>query len=129
MPSFKIAVDAMGSDQSPEVEIEGAVQAGHAPDFIREYVQWGAGPRASQYLVLGAKARAVLMGRSFVTHDDVRSIAPPVLRHRLKMNFNADAAGVSADDVIQRLLADVPFTSEEALPRGVPDVYRSADAG
>jgi len=100
-----------------------------APDFIREYVQWGAGPRASQYLVLGAKARAVLMGRFFVTHDDVRAIAPPVLRHRLKMNFNADAAGVSADDCVQRLLAHVPFTSEESLPRGVPDVYRSADAG
>jgi len=79
--------------------------------------------------VLGAKARAVLMGRFFVTHDDVKAIAPPVLRHRLKMNFNADAAGVSADDVIQRLLAHVPFTSEESLPRGVPDVYRSADAG
>src|SRR3954447_1488662 len=104
-------------------------QEGDAPDFVREYVQWGAGPRASQYMVLGAKARAVLMGRFFVTHDDVKAIAPPVLRHRLKMNFNADAAGVSADDVIQRLLAHVPFTSEESLPRGVPDVYRSADAG
>jgi MoxR-like ATPase len=100
-----------------------------APDFVREYVQWGAGPRASQYMVLGAKARAVLMGRFFVTHDDVKAIAPPVLRHRLKMNFNADAAGVSADDCVKRLLAHVPFTSEESLPRGVPDVYRSADAG
>jgi MoxR-like ATPase len=100
-----------------------------APDFIRQYVHWGAGPRASQYLVLGAKARAVLMGRFFATHEDVRAIAPPVLRHRLKMNFNADAAGVSADDVIQRLLAHVPQTIEEAVPRGVPDVYRSADAG
>ncbi len=100
-----------------------------APEFIREYVQWGAGPRASQYLVLGAKARAVLLGRFFVTHDDVRAIAPPVLRHRLKMNFNADAAGVSADEVVRRLLAHVPLTSEEALPSGVPDVYRSANAG
>jgi MoxR-like ATPase len=100
-----------------------------APDFVREYVQWGAGPRASQYLVLGAKARAVLMGRFFVTHEDVRAIAPPVLRHRLKMNFNADAAGVSADEVVRRLLAHVPTTTEEAAPRGVPDVFRSADAG
>ena len=104
-------------------------QEADAPDFIREYVQWGAGPRASQYLVLGAKARAVLMGRFFVTHDDIRAIAPPVLRHRLKMNFNADAAGISADDIVRKLLAYVPFTSEEAAPRGVPDVYRSADAG
>jgi len=104
-------------------------QESDAPDFVREYVQWGAGPRASQYMVLGAKARAVLMGRFFVTHDDVKAIAPPVLRHRLKMSFNADAAGVSADDCIKRLLAHVPITSEESLPRGVPDVYRSADAG
>ena len=104
-------------------------QEADAPDFIREYVQWGAGPRASQYLVLGAKARAVLLGRFFATHDDVRAIAPPVLRHRLKMNFNADAAGVSADEVVRRLLEHVPLTSEESLPSGVPDVYRSANAG
>ena len=100
-----------------------------APEFVKEYVQWGAGPRASQYMVLGAKARAVLLGRFFVTHDDVRAIAPPVLRHRLKMNFNADAAGVTADEVIRRLLAHVPQSTEEANPRGVPDVFRSADAG
>jgi MoxR-like ATPase len=100
-----------------------------APDFVREYVQWGAGPRASQYLVLGAKARAVLLGRFFATHEDVTAIAPPVLRHRLKMNFNADAAGVTADEVVRRLLAHVPYTADEALPRGIPDLYRSADAG
>ena len=75
-----------------------------APDFVREYVQWGAGPRASQYLVLGAKARAVLHGRFFVTHDDVRAVAPPVLRHRMMMNFNAEAEGVSADEIVRRLI-------------------------
>jgi MoxR-like ATPase len=100
-----------------------------APEFIREYVQWGAGPRASQYLALGAKARAALRGRFFVTHDDVRAIAAPVLRHRLKLNFNADAAGVSADDCVRRLLDNVPLVTDEALPRAVPNVYRSADAG
>src|SRR5437588_7626972 len=100
-----------------------------APEFVREYVQWGAGPRASQYLVLGAKARAVMMGRFCATHDDIRAIAPPVLRHRLKLNFNADAAGVTADEIVRRLLAHVPLVDEEAFPRGVPDVYRSADAG
>src|SRR5207302_969065 len=100
-----------------------------APEFVREYVQWGAGPRASQYLVLGAKARAVLLGRCFVTHDDIRAIAAPVLRHRLKMNFNADAAGITADEIVRRLLIHVPFDLEEAAPRGVPDVYRSANAG
>jgi MoxR-like ATPase len=98
-----------------------------APDFVKEYVQWGAGPRASQYLVLGAKARAVLHGRFFVSHDDVRAIAPPVLRHRLKMNFNADAAGVSADEIVRRLLAHLPTTAED-MPSGgsVPSVFKSA---
>ena len=103
-----------------------------APDFVNEYVQWGAGPRASQYLVLGAKARAVLMGRFFVTHDDIRAIAPPVLRHRLKLNFNADAAGVSrrrsrSAGLLGSRSREPP---SEAQPRvAVPDVYRSANAG
>jgi len=65
-----------------------------APEFVREYIQWGAGPRASQYLVLGAKARAVLNGRYYVSQADIRAVAPPVLRHRIKTNFNADAEGV-----------------------------------
>jgi len=100
-----------------------------APDFVREYVQWGAGPRASQYLVLGAKARAVLLGRFFVNHEDIAAVTPPVLRHRLKMNFNADAAGVTADEIVRRLLAHIPQTADEDLPRGIPQLYRSADAG
>jgi len=100
-----------------------------APDFIKEYVLWGAGPRASQYLVLGAKARAVLMGRFFVTTDDIRAIAPPVLRHRLKLNFNADAAGVNADEIIRRLLVHVPASDEKSRDGKVPDVFRSANAG
>jgi MoxR-like ATPase len=99
-----------------------------APEFIREYVQWGAGPRASQYLVLGAKARAVLLGRFFVTHDDVQKIAAPVLRHRLKLNFNADAAGMSADEIIRRLLEHIPLPGDEPSQRGIPSFYRSADA-
>jgi MoxR-like ATPase len=99
-----------------------------APSFVREYVEWGAGPRASQSLVLGAKARAVLMGRFCATHEDIRAVAGPVLRHRLKMNFNADATGITADEIVRRLLAQVPI-AEEALPRGVVDVYRAANAG
>jgi MoxR-like ATPase len=97
-----------------------------APDFVKEYVLWGAGPRASQFLVLGAKARAVLMGRLFVTTDDIRAIAPPVLRHRLKLNFSADAAGVNADEVIRRLLAHVKASDEVPEPAGVPNVFKSA---
>ncbi len=84
-----------------------------APDFIREYVMWGAGPRASQYMVLGAKARAVLEGRYFVSHEDIQALAPSVLRHRIKVNFNADAEGISADDIIQRLIDTVPTVAEQ----------------
>ncbi len=101
-----------------------------APDFVREYVMWGAGPRASQYMVLGAKARAVLQGRLFVSHEDIRALAPPVLRHRIKTNFNADAEGVTADDIIARLIASVPVVAEEEDQGGkLPEVFRSADAG
>lgn len=88
-----------------------------APDFIRSFVEWGAGPRASQCLVLGAKARAVMQGRYHVQPEDLRAIAPPVLRHRLKLNFNADAEGVTTDQIIQRLLAYVPETSAHDSPR------------
>ncbi len=99
------------------------------PDFVREYVMWGAGPRASQYMVLGAKARAVLHGRHYVSHEDIRALAAPVLRHRIKTNFNADAEGVSADDIIARLLETVPEVAEEEDQGGkLPEVFRSADA-
>ena len=75
-----------------------------APDFIREYVSWGAGPRASQYLVLGAKAQAALDGRPMADLDDVRAVAASVLRHRVVVNFAAEAAGRSADDVCRELI-------------------------
>jgi MoxR-like ATPase len=102
-----------------------------APQFIKDYVLWGAGPRASQYLVLGAKAHAVLMGRFFVTHEDIQAVAPPVLRHRIKTNFNADAEGITPDELVRRLLASVPQIAEEgsnAAGTG-PDLYRSEAAG
>lgn len=101
-----------------------------APEFVREYVMWGAGPRASQYLVLGAKARAVLEGRYFVGHDDIRALAAPVLRHRIKVNFNADAEGINSDDIIERLVAELPTVGEQEETGGkVPEVFRSTDAG
>jgi MoxR-like ATPase len=68
---------------------------------VRQYVSWGAGPRASQYLVLGAKARAALDGRAIPDLDDVRSVARGVLRHRLVLNFQAEADGVSADSLLE----------------------------
>jgi MoxR-like ATPase len=75
-----------------------------SPDFIRKWISWGAGPRASQYLILGAKAKAVLDGRFTPTVDDVREVAYPVLRHRLVTNFNAEADGVSTVEIIEKLL-------------------------
>ncbi len=74
------------------------------PDFIKRWISWGAGPRASQYLILGAKARAILGGRYTPTIDDVRAVALPVLRHRLVTNFNAEADGVSTADIVDKLL-------------------------
>jgi MoxR-like ATPase len=101
-----------------------------APALIREYVEWGAGPRASQYLVLGAKARAVLKGRMFVTHEDIQAIAPPVLRHRLKTNFNADAEGINADEIVRRLIAHVTPPAEQEESSGkLSDVIRPQAAG
>ena len=76
----------------------------HRPDFIRDYLNWGAGPRASQYLVLGGKARAVLDGRTHVTPADIQAVAHPVLRHRLITNFNAEADNVTTDELIDKLI-------------------------
>src|ERR1051326_2037542 len=76
---------------------------GEVPEFIRDYVTWGAGPRASQFLVLGAKARAVLHGRYYVSCEDIRAVAAPVLRHRIITNFNAEAEGIKPDDIVRRL--------------------------
>jgi len=75
-----------------------------APAFIKEYVDWGAGPRASQYLVLGAKARAALAGRPMADLDDVRTVAPAVLRHRVVTNFAAEAADRTSEDLVRELI-------------------------
>jgi MoxR-like ATPase len=100
------------------------------PDFVRDYVSWGAGPRASQYLMLAAKSRAVLHGRTFVGVEDIRTVAPPVLRHRIVTNFNAEADGLKPDDLITRLMDTVPVNTSEAAQSGrVAEVFRSANAG
>jgi MoxR-like ATPase len=88
------------------------------PKFVPELVAWGAGPRASQYLILGGKARAVLHGRVHVTTDDVKAVAPPVLRHRIMTTFHADAEGVTPDDIITMLLDAVPTPGENGTPKG-----------
>src|SRR5262249_24789524 len=90
-----------------------AAPSPEVPDFIRDYVTWGAGPRATQFLILAAKARAVLHGRYYVSCEDVRAVAPPVLRHRIITNFNAEAEGVKPDDIVRRLADLIPRDPNE----------------
>ena len=78
-----------------------------APDFVKNWVSWGAGTRATQNLILGAKARALLQGRYHVSVSDIRAVAPPVLRHRILTNFRAEADHVTVEDVIEKLLETV----------------------
>ena len=88
-----------------------------APELVRNYVEWGAGPRAGQYLVLGAKALALIEGRFNVSCNDVRAIARPVLRHRMFTNFNADSEGITVEDIIRRLVQSVPEPGEKDYAR------------
>jgi MoxR-like ATPase len=83
------------------------------PEFVGDYLSWGAGPRAVQFLILGAKARALLHGRTHVSTEDIQALAKPVLRHRLVVNFSAESEGVTTDDVIDRLLAVTPTKEDE----------------
>jgi MoxR-like ATPase len=100
-----------------------------APAFARQYLRWGAGTRAGQYLILGAKASAALRGENAVSVDDVDRVAPSVLRHRLLTNFNAEAERIDSDEIIRRLLEMV--AREQRLPprgriakgKGMPRVF------
>lgn len=85
-----------------------------APVFVPELVAWGAGPRACQYLILGGKARAILHGRVHVTSEDIEAVAYPVLRHRIVTTFNADAEGITSDEIITKLIESVPLPTEAA---------------
>jgi len=90
-----------------------------SPDFVKNWLAWGAGPRAAQNIVLTAKARAILHGRFAVTADDIRAMVFPVLRHRIFTNFNADAEGVDVDQIIEKILEVVPEpTYGETIPVG-----------
>lgn len=83
------------------------------PEFVNEQVSWGAGPRAVQFLVLGGKARALLLGRSHVSVDDIQALSKPVLRHRMVVTFAAESDGISTDDIIGRLLNETPTADNE----------------
>ena len=84
-----------------------------APDFIKDQIGWGAGPRAVQYLILGGKTRALLYGRAHVATEDIDALAKPVLRHRIAVNFAAQSDGVTSDDVIEQLIANTPSKEDE----------------
>jgi MoxR-like ATPase len=88
------------------------------PAFVKDYVAWGAGPRASQYLILGAKAKALLGGRLYVAVEDIQAVARPVLRHRILTNFHAEGQGYSAESIIERLLEITPHEEGAILPDG-----------
>jgi MoxR-like ATPase len=94
------------------------------PNYIREWVAWGAGPRAGQSLILAAKARAALAGRPSVSIDDIRAVTLAVLRHRIVINYNAQAAGETSDSVIKKLCGDVPVR-KGASDAAVAEVFRS----
>jgi MoxR-like ATPase len=86
-----------------------------AQEFIREQLAWGAGPRAVQFLILGAKARALVQGRPHVAAEDIQALAKPVLRHRLVVNFAAESEGITTDDLIDQLLATTPAHEDQLI--------------
>jgi len=94
--SYAVALAQRSRPQSPD-----------ASPYVKDYVEWGAGPRASQYLILGAKARTILQGRYAVSIEDIQALAPSVLRHRIVPNFKAQGEGLSSRDIIGRLLSEV----------------------
>ena len=79
------------------------------PDFVRKYISWGAGPRAGQAMVMAGKARAALAGRFFVSREDIKAVALPILRHRIITNYHAESDGMTADKIVQKLIDSVPF--------------------
>ena len=96
---------------------------------MKQWVSWGAGPRAAQYLILGGKARAILAGRFYVSAEDIQSVAHPVLRHRIITNFSAEAEGITADHIIDRLIESVAVRVSDTLADGrLPQVLRPQNA-
>ena len=94
------------------------------PEFIEQYVHWGAGPRAGQFLVLGGKARALLAGRTWVGTEDIQAMAHPVLRHRIITNFNAEADRIRPDVVVEYLLDHVPVSDADVENQVVAGLFR-----
>jgi MoxR-like ATPase len=101
---------------------------GGCPDFVNDYVGWGAGPRASQYLILAGKARALLKGRYHVSTEDIRQVALPVLRHRIVTNFNAEAEGVRSDTIVKKLIDFIPQQATSEMDRTAAKLMRDTPA-
>ncbi len=104
--SYAVALTQSSRPQSPS-----------ASQYVKDYVEWGAGPRASQYLILGAKARTIMQGRYAVSVEDIQALAPSVLRHRIVPNFKAQGEGFAALDIINRLLKDVQPAGDGKVAR------------
>ena len=98
------------------------------PEFVEEFVDFGAGPRASQYLILGGKARALLKGRTHVSTEDIRSLAVPVLRHRITTNFAAEAEGVTSEHIVRRLIEYIPQQQYDELDAQAAKMLRREPA-
>jgi len=101
---------------------------GQVPDFVNDFVGWGAGPRASQYLILAGKARALLKGRYHVSTEDIRQVALPVLRHRIVTNFNAEAEGVKSDTIVKKLIEHIPRQQYDELDKNAAKLLRDQPA-
>ena len=101
---------------------------GNCPDFVNDFVGWGAGPRASQYLILAGKARALLKGRYHVSTEDIRQVALPVLRHRIVTNFNAEAEGIKSDTIVKKLIDYIPRQQYDELDKNVARLMRDQPA-
>jgi MoxR-like ATPase len=101
---------------------------GGCPDFVNEFVGWGAGPRASQYLILAGKARALLKGRYHVSTEDIRQVAYPVLRHRIVTNFNAEAEGIRSDTIVKKLIDFIPRQKYDELDKTSAKLLRDQPA-
>ena len=98
------------------------------PEFVEEFIDFGAGPRASQYLILGGKARALLKGRTYVSTEDIRALALPVLRHRLVTNFAAEAEGITTENIVGRLIEQIPRQQYDELDEQTAKMLRKEPA-
>jgi len=102
------------------------VSEGNVPAFVKDFVGWGAGPRASQFLILAGKARALLKGRYHVSTEDIRAVALPVLRHRIVTNFNAEAEGIKSDTIVKKLMDYIPRQQYEELDKQAAKIIPGA---